>query len=264
MAQRNSSGRFVKQSNSGNRSSNKNAATIKVLQVTSPQQLRAAEALLDKGAGSLVLIWSPTCPHCHTYMPLWKELTKMSNKQTNMISIRSDVYSESSLANKQPVESVPTVLYVNSQGKIQEVEDSRNKTRMSNIVSSGSPSEKVGMPPAMATSQMTGVEEVNIKMASGTQQPALTNIAPTVPGTKTEPSRLNILPGSVVSPSEPIPEQPVGVQYGGNLNGFIQAAGPAALLLGAYAAFGRNRSSGLPPATRRRGRGRRRSRRSRR
>ena len=210
----------------------------------------------------------------------------MSNKQTNMISIRSDVYSESELAKKKSVESVPTVLYVDSQGNIQEIEDARNKARMSNLVSSGlssSPSEKVEMPPAMATSQMMdeGLTSVNmnrnmeavpappiqpnmtIQPMKATSPTQMSNIAPTVPGTRTEPSRLNILPGSVIA-SEPVPEQPIGVQYGGNLSGFVQAAGPAALLLGAYAAFGRNRSSGLPPATRRRRRGRGRGRRSRR
>lgn len=255
---RNASGRFMKRSNSAkkttNKNRNRNAAAVKVLQVTKPEQLRAAEQLLGEGAGSLVLIWSPTCPHCHTYLPIWKELSKMSNKQTNMISIRSDVYSDSSLAEKQPVESVPTVLYVNSEGAIKEVEEARNKTVMANIIKTGSaiapvsaiaPAPSPVAPDAAATaSSMLPSENVA----------SVTNYTVTVPGTTVEPSKLNILPGQT---SSELPEVPKTNQMGGNFNGFVQAAGPAALLLGAYAAFGRTRSSGLPPATRRRrGRGR--------
>jgi thiol-disulfide isomerase/thioredoxin len=261
----------VKRSNSTkkitnkNRNRNRNAAAVKVIQVTKPEQLRAAEQLLGEGAGSLVLIWSPTCPHCHTYMPIWKELSKMSNKQTNMISIRSDMYSDSSLAEKQPVESVPTVLYVNSEGAIKEVEEARNKTVMANIIKTGTPvasesatesfpvpetPDAVEMPPATASSILPSEDVASVKPA--------TNYTVTVPGTTVEPSKLNILPGQT---SSELPEVPKTNQMGGNLNGFLQAAGPAALLLGAYAAFGRTRSSGLPPATRRRGRGRGRGRR---
>jgi hypothetical protein len=256
---------------------------VRVVEVTSPRQLRVAEQLLKAGAGSLVLIWSPTCPHCHTYMPLWKELTKMSNKQTNMISVRSDMYPELSLSEKKSVEGVPTVLYVNSEGRIQEVEDSRNKARMTALVTTPRPSTTPTMP-AISVKPLTNLPPLPpvsarpspaTAPAMGMSNVSLSPVIPSaLPGTKVEPSALNIIPGGSVSnilTSEAmqtmVPEQPVGsaVQKGGNFSGMIRAAGPAALLLGAYAAFGRTRSSGLPPASRRRRRSasRRRSRRGR-
>lgn len=250
-ARRNSSGRFAsKTASNRNRSSNRSRknrnrnSNLKVLQVTSPRQLRAAERLLEAGAGSLVLIWSPTCPHCHTYLPLWSELTKMSNGRTNMISIRSDVYPETSLAAKKDVSGVPTVLYVDAAGTIQEVEESRNMEVMSNIVKNGMSQAPVSEPkPSMAA--------------------VATNAAP---GVVTEPSNLAILPGTstiVVSEElkKEVPEQPANVQMGGNLGALIRTAGPAALLLGAYAVA---RSSGLSAPVRRRSGTRRRVRFSRR
>ncbi len=162
----------------------------------------------------------------------------MSNKATNMISIRSDVYPETSLAAKKSVSGVPTVLYVNSEGNIQEVEESRDKSVMADL--------------------LTKPEVLNANMAT-TSAAKMSNIPSTIPGTRTMPSELVVLPGSkgvsdvVVSEAleEMVPEQPVGSQRGGNLGSLVRAAGPAALLLGAYAAFGRTRSSGLPPARRR-------------
>lgn len=163
----------------------------------------------------------------------------MSNKQTNMISIRSDVYPESSLASKKSVSGVPTVLYVDSAGQIQEVEESRNMPVMKNIVKNGTPANVVPAP----------TEPVMEDLPDGD----IAAVATSIPGTVTRPSELNILPGSISeSLKEMVPPQPTGVQNGGNLSTLIQTAGPAALLLGAYAAFGRTRSSGLPPATRRR------------
>ncbi len=214
----------------------------------------------------------------------------MSNKQTNMISIRSDMYPESSLSEKKNVEGVPTVLYVNSEGRIQEVEDARDKERMKTLVASGSLSNtKPTLPSLPALPAMnikpTASPSLNVTAPAAPTMPSISEtmmpsmsestaavspiIPPVVPGTKVEPSALNIIPGSSVSNigvsdamQSMVPEQPAGaaVQQGGNFGGMIRAAGPAALLLGAYAAFGRTRSSGLPPATRRR---RRRGRKSR-
>ena len=178
----------------------------------------------------------------------------MSNKATNMISIRSDVYPELSLSSKKSVSGVPTVLYVNSEGNIQEIEEARNKSVMAKLVTKPEMPTMNNvtapkMPPVVSA-------EPNIAYVS---EPKMSNIPLTVPGTRTMPSELTVLPGSkgvsdvVVSEAleEMVPAQPVGSQRGGNFGSFVQAAGPAALLLGAYAAFGRTRSSGLPPAHRR-------------
>ena len=170
----------------------------------------------------------------------------MSNKATNMISIRSDVYPETSLAEKKSVSGVPTVLYVNSEGKIQEVEKSRDKAVMANLVSNR---------PETSATEMANTN-MSVNSASATEGMTNNAMAPVVPGTRTMPSELSALPGSkgvsdlVVSDAleEMVPEQPVGSQRGGNFGPLVRAAGPAALLLGAYAAFGRTRSSGLPSA----------------
>jgi len=267
----------------------------KVMEITSPSQFRAVEKMINGGPVTLVLVWSKTCPHCHTYMPLWKELTRTKSKATNMISMEAPVYQASPLSAKKEVSSVPTVLYIDDKGKIQEVEDARNKTLMTNIVKTASPpSEPREERPPMAAAEAMNIEvrpplananamnigdvitktapapsplSMNAMRRTSNAKPPV--IPSAIPGTEVALNPLPISPGATMSTEEAadslMPEQPRAQQVGGSMASIIAQAAPVAILAGAYSMLGNRRSSGLPPARRtRRRRGVRFSRRYRR
>lgn len=215
------------------------------MHVTSPRQFRAMESIMKK-ADTLVLVFTPTCPHCHTYMPIWKELCKTKGKRTNMISMEAATYDQTPLSEKKSVNGVPSVLYVNSSGQISEASNIRDKTAMTNIIKTGSniPSAPVPAPTAVTSEPAEPVVKPKTNIAL-TAIPGVTiseNPLRPLPGT---PEPTNILTGG-------------GRQMGGSpWAAFLlaaQQAAPAAALLGAYALVPHKRSSGLGKArsTRRR------------
>jgi thiol-disulfide isomerase/thioredoxin len=196
---------------------------------------------------TIVLVYSPGCPHCHTYMPIWKELCKKKNRQANLVSMEATTYDRTPMSKSKPVNGVPSVLFVDSQGQITEARNIRDKTAMSNVVRSAN------------TENMTEpIQEVaNIDLNTETAEakgpmvmsPMSMSPSPIVP----RKDSLHPLPGYVV------PSQGGGSQRGGNLGGGSQRGGnpwaaflataaasaPAAALLGAYSMLP-ERSSGLP------------------
>lgn len=244
--------------------------------ITSPSsaQIRALEKMLGSGDVTVVLVYSPSCPHCHTYMPLWKELTKTKGRNSNMVAIQADAYDDTSLSVKAPVNSVPTVLYVNQEGSITEVKEPRNMPNMKSLVVSTPPS------PNANTSRFPSAPKVNFVPASPASMDLPEPIAPSpiVPtAIKPEPVPGVNMPKPVITPSNmmtleeqespmnvipalPVSTMPTSVtQQGGSrqhkqkggdaMAAFLlaaQQAAPAAVLLGAYSAYGRaRRSSGL-------------------
>jgi hypothetical protein len=186
-----------------------------------------------------------------------------------MVSIQSDVYDQTSLGNKMPVSAVPTVLYVDDSGKVVEVEEARNMSKMNTLITQKSATPK-------ANTMMMNLPEVNIAPASvpnmsmsAATVPLMSAATPFMPSTimpqpmakptlnvelpKTEPSELNVVPALPIS-SMPATGGQVGGAYrkqkgGDAMAAFLiaaQQAAPAAVLLGAYSAYGRaRRSSGL-------------------
>lgn len=204
------------------RSTRKRSSSGRVLRMTSPSQYRELEGLIQRGPATLILVFSTTCPHCHTYMPLWKKLCSQRNRQANLVSMRAETYMQTPMASQKSVKGVPSVLRVDKSGEITEVDDIRNMQMMSATVA------------APAEERLTT-----------TVDPA--SVAHSVPGTEMSENPLPALPGQR------------GGQYGGNpWAAFLMAAqqaAPAAALLGAYAALPRRhtrRSSGLRRAIHRR------------
>lgn len=213
------------------------------------------ESMIARGPMTVVLVFSPSCPHCHTYMPLWKELERERTKKANLVSVRSDIYDQTPLSETAPVSSVPTVLLVDKNGRVTEAEEPRNMTMMKNVVRTGS----TAAPTAGATTEANLSEALRSAAASSsmkaTSQPQQQSepIRAVLPGTTTSENPLPALPATPVSEAmEPVEPS---VQSGGNpWAAFLMAArqaAPAAALLGAYAALP-NRSSGLGPARSRR------------
>ncbi len=107
------------------------------MRLTSAKQVRALESIIRKGPMTLIFVYSPTCPHCHTYQPLWDELTGMSGKKSHMVSMKSDVYRQTPYHQKQPVNGVPSVLFVDPSGRISEGTNIRDKATMATVVKHG-------------------------------------------------------------------------------------------------------------------------------
>jgi hypothetical protein len=174
--------------------------------------------------------------------------------------MEASVYDQTPLSEQKSVSGVPTVLFVNKEGRITEAQEPRNRNVMATAVTKGV-SEKEAATEAVsgdnlvrAVTELEGDEEI-----TSVPTPASTPIVGTeMPaGTEIRPNPLNVLPAQPVRSS--------GVQYGGNpWAAFLQAAAqaaPAAVLAGAYAISKARRrtvrSSGLPAAIRRRSRSRR-------
>lgn len=220
------------------------------------------ESMIAKGPMTVILVFSPSCPHCHTYMPLWKKLERQKRRRSNMITVRADIYDKTPMSEKKPVSSVPTVLFVDKEGQISEAEEPRNMTVMSNAVRNGSTEAEAASDVTTATNTKLNAEIAAAVRASTAEReaklPKSAPIAPVLPGTRVSENPLPALPATPISEVAGTSE-PTAVQVGGNpWAAFLAAAsqaGPAALLLGAYSALPK-RSSGLGRPTRKRSRSR--------
>jgi len=215
------------------------------IRVTCPIQ---ANKLLQERGPKLVAVSNDSCPHCVDYKPTWNSFGKMFGRRIHMISMPSSVYSETPLAQKEEVNSVPTVLHVKPDGEVEVVDDIRNKKTIKEIVNQADnsmvtmPVSQVSTGPSIVNS--TGPSIVN-PAGPSTEKKASSNIVPLRISGLTE-----IIPGtsSEKNPLPPVPGTPV--QVGGNpWAAFMAAAtqaGPAAALMGAYSLLPNKRSSGLP------------------
>jgi hypothetical protein len=237
--------RSTRRRSSSRRQGHTQTATGRVMNMTSPtgSQLRALENMMSRGPLTLVLVYSPTCPHCHTYMPMWKDLCKTQGRRANLVSMKADVYDKTPLSAKKTVTGVPSVLYVDREGHVTEAEDIRNQPLMKNVVKTASPNAEPKEPSS---------DLFRPSPPAPAAPAAAAEIKPVMP-----PPPVLPVAGSEARESalEPLPAQPVPyMQNGGNpwaafLMSAVRQAAPAAALLGAYAALPK-RSSGLPAARR--------------
>lgn len=180
----------------------------------------------------------------------------LKRKRANLISMEAATYDQTPMSEEKQVTGVPTVLFVNKEGKITEAQEPRNREIMTNAISQGvtDVDASVAGPVVFPTTTATTTPSVSVSSTSeplpGTEMPA---------GTEIRQNPLDVLP------AQPVPTG--GVQYGGSpWAAFLQAAAqaaPAAVLAGAYAVSTAHRrrtvrSSGLPaPYGRRRSHSRR-------
>ncbi len=229
--------------------SRRRTSSGRVLHMTSPKQMSELQKLIGTGPITYVLVYSVTCPHCHTYKPIWSELCRMKDKRANMVSMEAQVYDKTPLSEQKQVSGVPTVLYVDKAGQISEVSEPRNREVMSNAI-------KLGVPESVAASNIVE-PAVPVSKAPSEESAAVSSNLFRVTAPPSSPSEVaaNVarrvatpIPGTQVSESKlhPLP----AMQSGGNpWSAFISVArqaAPAAVLLGAYAM---SRSSGLGRST---------------
>ena len=109
------------------------------MHLTSSQDYRKIDSLIKRGPRVIMLVYSTTCPHCVTYMPIWKKLCKEKGKTAHMVSMEHSVYSDTPMAAKKPVSGVPTVLFVDPQGGIHEQDNIRDEAVMKKAMTESSP-----------------------------------------------------------------------------------------------------------------------------
>lgn len=239
------------------------------MHMRSASQSQMLDSLIRRGPLTIVLVYSPSCPHCHTYMPLWEKLCKLDKKRSNLVRMEASTYQGTPLYEKKPVTGVPTVLFVDKSGHITEADEPRNMEEMARVVRSGSTESRsssnassvTSMEPATvmervsSSDSMFNVSESGRRTSSnGTRRVPVQSV---VSGTTMSENPLPAVVGAPVQTGG----GPVAMQHGGNpWSAFLMAArqaAPAALLLGAYAVT--RRSSGLPDVYNRRTRRLRRS-----
>jgi len=190
-----------------------------------------------------------------------------------MISMEASTYQQTPLSEKKAVSGVPTVLYVNKQGEIVEIDKPRDTAIMTEVVRNSprpeftkvltSPTPMISAPkpmiPAPAKPMIPAPAKPMIPAPAKPMIPAPAKPMIPAPAKPMMPQSRTMVPGTEIinSPLKPLPATGGrrGGSRGGNWNALMaaaQQAAPAAALLGAYAAFPMQRSSGLGPATRKR------------
>jgi len=230
----------------------------RVLTMTSPDQADEMHEVIRRGPMTIMLIYSNSCPHCHTYMPLWKQLCAQRQKKANMISMEADVYQQTAMAKKKSVDGVPTVLFVNKKGEITEGKDIRNSELMTTAVQHGVTEDvaakRQSSQTLTASDPIFDVKQTSSDSASDPMSSFMTSEPPT-PGSRVVRNPLPAVPAQVVpSPQRGGAMMPPTQSGGSPWAAFVAAArqaGPAVALLGAYGLIPRTeRSSGLGPARR--------------
>ena len=241
-----------------------------------------------------MLVYSTTCPHCVTYLPIWKKLCKEKGKTAHMVSMEHSVYSDTPMAAKKPVSGVPTVLFVDPKGGIHEEDNIRDESVMKKAMTESSPmmsaeseeeeeseseeveseseSEETEEEPMLRTSEIMeteGVTEASVfrpaKNRTATPYPdsirGTTEVEDTLPALPATPIRTLTMTGGSYTGSYggSYTGSYTGSQRGGDpFSAFVavaRQAAPAAALLAAYGLLPKNkRSSGLGAARRSRNR----------
>jgi len=218
----------------------KRSTSGRVMSMT-PSNIGSMQGIIRRGPVTIILVFSTTCPHCHTYKPIWDKLCKTKGRKANMISMEASTYQQTPLSEKKAVSGVPTVLYVNKQGEIVEIDKPRDTAIMTEVIRNSSP-------PAF-TQVLSSPSMVPKPSPSMVLKPSPSMIPAPAKPMMPSPRTMTMVPGTEIinSPLKPLPAT------GGNWDTLMlaaQQAAPAAALLGAYAAFPMQRSSGLGPTRR--------------
>ena len=88
---------------------------------------------------TMILVFSNACPHCHTYMPIWDKISKAHGRKANMVSMEASTYQQTPMSGMKEVSGVPTVLFVDKEGRISEAKAARDERVMTNAVRIATP-----------------------------------------------------------------------------------------------------------------------------
>lgn len=102
---------------------------------------RLTEAIQDFKE-MLLLIYSDTCGHCHTYKPLWNKLHNIKNRKRGLVSVEKNMLPHTPWANVEHT-GYPSVIRIDESGVAHPVEKYRDEKNMNALVNGKSPAENV-------------------------------------------------------------------------------------------------------------------------
>jgi thiol-disulfide isomerase/thioredoxin len=212
------------------------------IDVDSEEKIDDLDARIQIGKLSLVFVYAPWCGHCQHYKPVMDELEKIPNRSVQIARVRDDVYPQTTLGKKVPVDGYPSLMLVkpdnsvtvfqNESGeKSNSIPNYTNKDLMKSIV------ENAGTPEGLQLMKNATVREEEVE----NMKPVNGNVGDGV----AEPSNLqkNIVEGQqrIINTGK---KSMHVAQSGGSLYSFLlqvsQELAPAAVL-GVAALYRRGR-----------------------
>ena len=126
------------------------------LDVRSKKHLKDFEKRIKQGDLTIILVWAPWCPHCHTMMPHFDAAAKSPNRSIQAVKVQDTMLPAvnsvlTSNINKQAkplnVEGYPSIIVVDKKGnKVTDVEPVRNTATMTKLMESAGPlAEQAGL-----------------------------------------------------------------------------------------------------------------------
>lgn len=114
------------------------------LDVRSKKHLKEFERRIKQGDLTIILVWAPWCPHCHTMMPHFDAASKSPNRSVQAVKVEETMLPAvnkvlTSNINKQAkpinVEGYPSIIVVDKQGnKVTDIEPVTNTKSMTNLM----------------------------------------------------------------------------------------------------------------------------------
>lgn len=102
---------------------------------------RLTEAIQDFKE-MLLLIYSDTCGHCHTYKPLWNKLHNIKNRKRGLVSVEKNMLPHTPWANVEHT-GYPSVIRIDESGVAHPVEKYRDEKNMNSLVNGKSAAKNV-------------------------------------------------------------------------------------------------------------------------
>jgi thiol-disulfide isomerase/thioredoxin len=124
--------------------------------VRSNKHLREFEKRIKNGDLTIILVWAPWCPHCHTMMPHFDAAAKSPNRSIQAVKVEekmlpavNQVLTTNVNKSAKPlnVEGYPSIIVVDKQGnKVTDIEPVRNTKSMTSLMENAGPlAEQAGL-----------------------------------------------------------------------------------------------------------------------
>jgi thiol-disulfide isomerase/thioredoxin len=94
-----------------------------MLDIRSEKDIDELSTLLKKSRHTLVLLYADWCPHCHTYLPVWDQLSTLPGRTANMAKVHFDMQEKIPAIAKAKIQGYPSVIKVLPDGTIEEFKD---------------------------------------------------------------------------------------------------------------------------------------------
>jgi thiol-disulfide isomerase/thioredoxin len=122
------------------------------LDVRSKKHLKDFERRIKQGDLTIILVWAPWCPHCHTMMPHFDAAAKSPNRSIQAVKVEETMLPAvnqvlTTNINRQAkplnVEGYPSIIVVDKKGnKVTDIEPVRNTASMTNLMENAGPLAK--------------------------------------------------------------------------------------------------------------------------